>query len=211
VQLVVPPAPGRYTIRYFLSQDRTELASTTLEVTAPEVSLTAPATAVAGDTIEVGWVGPDYRDNYIGIGRADATRGDRWETFAYTREGQPLRVRVPATAGAYRVTYFLNQERTAMTSVPLTVTTPEANLVAPARAAAGSVVEIGWTGPDYRDDYIGIGRADATRGDRWQSFRYTRDGTPAKLQLPDQPGAYVIRYFMNLDRTVLAEVPIVLE
>lgn len=211
MKLRIPEKPGDYVITYFLNQGREPLVSVPITVADVEATLTAPASAVAGSTIEVAWTGPDYKDDYIGVGRADAERGDRWENYTYTREGSKLKLLVPERAGDYLITYFMNQDRRPVVQIPLTVTPVSATLTAPASAAAGSTIEVGWTGPNYKDDYIGIGKATAERGDRWRSYTYTRDGNPTKLKLPDEPGDYIIRYFMNQDRTPIAEVRIQLQ
>ena len=41
-----------------------------------------------------------------------------------------------------------------------------------------------------------------------QTYRYTRDGNPLALRLPDAPGDYEIRYVMRQDNTVLGFVPL---
>ena len=209
--LLTPMGPGPHAITYFQNEGRVPLGGTTIELTPAAASITAPAEAVAGSTIEVGWTGPDYRDDYIGIGRADAEGADRWENFAYTRDGSPAKLLVPATPGDYVITYFVNQDRTPLAEVPITVTPVEASLTAPASAAPGSNIEVAWTGPNYRDDYIGIGLEGATGGARSESFAYTRDGSPATLTVPETPGTYVIRYFMNQDRTAIAETTLTVE
>ena len=68
-------------------------------MTPVEVSLDAPATAVAGSELTVGWDGPDYRNDYIAISRPD---DPRYETYTYTREGAPLEVTVPLEPGDLR-------------------------------------------------------------------------------------------------------------
>ncbi|MBY6200018.1 VWA domain-containing protein [Maritalea mobilis] len=209
LSLLVPAEPGEYVIQYFLNQDRTSIASVPITVSAVEASLSAPASAVAGSTIEVGWTGPDYRDDYIGIGRADG-QGSAWANYAYTRDGSPARLVMPPEPGAYVIRYFLNQDRTAIAEVPITLSPVEASLTVPDTAQAGTTIEVGWTGPNYDGDYIGIGRADG-QGSQWARYAYTRDGSPAQLQLPEEPGAYVIRYFLDQDRTAVASVPITLE
>jgi Ca-activated chloride channel family protein len=210
-QLVMPTEPGAYVIRYFLDQDRVAIAEAPITVTAVAASITAPPTAIAGSTVEIGWTGPDYRSDYIGIGAAGADGSDRWENFAYTERGNPAQLVMPVEPGAYVIRYFMDQDRVAIAEVPITVTAVTATLsTKDPVAAAGTVIEVEWTGPDYRSDYIGIGPAGATGSDRWERFVYTERGNPAELQLPEAPGAYVIRYFMDQDRTPIAELPITL-
>ena len=206
--LVVPVTPGEYVISYFLRQDREIIASSPITVTAVEVSLTAPTSAVAGSTIEVGWTGPNYDSDFIGIGRVGATGGDRWENYSYTRDGNPAQLLVPTTPGEYVIEYFLNQDRTSIATVPISVTSVDATITAPATAAAGSTIEVGWTGPNYDSDFIAIGLVGATGGARWTEYTYTREGSPLTIDVPETPGSYVIQYFLQQDRTVIASVPL---
>ncbi len=209
--LTVPAEAGDYVITYFARQDRRPLAQVPISVTDLAGSITAPAEAVAGSTITVEWTGPDYDDDYIGIGPAGAEGSEAWTNFAYTREGSPLELLVPTGPGDYVITYFVRQDRSALATAPIAVSAAEATLSAPARAVAGSTIGVDWTGPDYDGDYIGIGPVGGTSSDQWQSYAYTEAGSPADLTLPETPGDYVIRYFLDQDRTVLAEVPITLE
>ncbi|MBF9036254.1 VWA domain-containing protein [Rhodobacterales bacterium HKCCE2091] len=208
LSLLVPVRPGSYEISYFLQSDRTVLTTVPIEVLPVAASLTAPAEAIAGSTIEIGWTGPDYRDDFIGIGRSHAQGGDRWENFTYTREGSPLDLLVPSRSGTYTITYFTQQDRVALATHEITVSDVEATITAPAEAVAGSTIELGWTGPDYRDDYIGIGVSGADGGDRWENFTYTREGNPLSLLVPVRPGNYEISYFTNQDRRELVTVPL---
>lgn len=204
LDLLVPTTAGDYTITYFLGQDRTVLATRPITVTAVNAQITAPQTATAGSTIQVGWTGPDNDDDYIGIGVAGAGGAAGWENYTYTREGQTLDLLVPVTPGTYDITYFLSQDRTELASSQITVTPVTAAITAPAVAPAGGEVQIEWTGPDYHDDYIAIGRTGAEGGARWERYAYTRDGSPLTLQVPDEPGDYVVTYFLSQDRTTIA-------
>ncbi len=208
LKLVMPPEPGDYLITYFQRQDRTPLVSVPITLTAVGASITAPTEAIAGSTVTIEWTGPDYREDYIGIGRVDAEGGAAWENWTYTREGNPLKLVMPTEPGDYLITYFQRQDRSPLVSVPITLKPIEATLDAPAEAPMGSTIEVAWTGPDYRKDYIGIGLADAEGGDQWENWTYTRDGSPTKLLVPATPGEYLIRYFVRQDRSAIAEIPI---
>ncbi|WP_168797904.1 VWA domain-containing protein [Pacificoceanicola onchidii] len=211
LDIQVPITPGAYEVTYFIGQGRTAKATVPLEVLAVEASVTAPASAVAGSTIEVAWDGPNYKNDYVGIGRDGATGSGQWETFAYTKDGAPANIKVPVEPGAYTVTYFASQDRTPLAVTRMTVTGVTAELTAPAKAAAGSEIEVGWTGPNYKDDYLGIGKADATGSGQWRNYAHTRNGNPVMLKMPDEPGTYMIRYFLNQDRKEIGSVSIVVE
>ena len=209
-RLEMPTEPGNYLIRYYVSQDTTILAEVPISITAASASLTAPATAMAGSTIEVGWSGPDYESDYIGIGRVGAEGSERWDRFTYTNRGNPVRLDLPSAPGDYVIRYFVQQDETVLAEVPISLTAAAATLTAPAEAAAGSTLEVGWTGPGNDGDYIGIGLADGS-DTGWVAYAYTRDGNPARLTLPETPGAYVLRYFLGVDDRSITEVPITLK
>jgi Ca-activated chloride channel family protein len=202
--MLLPPVAGLYELRYLMQDDEEVIATRSINVTPVVGTLLAPATAVAGSTIRVDWTGPDYANDFIGVGRADEP--DRYENYAYTRDGNPASLVMPAEPGAYEIRYFMNQERTVIARHAITVSDVVATLEAPASAEAGSTVRVHWTGPDYANDFIGVGRLDEP--DRYENYAYTRDGSPAALLMPAEPGEYEIRYFVNQDRTVIARHPI---
>ena len=202
--LVMPTEPGDYLIQYFIGQDRTILA--TSEITATEVGATVsgPAEAEAGSTISVDWTGPSYQSDYIGIGAVGANGSEKWQSFHYTRDGNPALLVVPTEPGDYLIQYFLGQDRSVLASVPLTATEVSASVSPPAEAIAGSTITVDWTGPDYNGDYIGIGAVNASGSAQWESFHYTENGAPATLLVPIEAGDYLVQYFVGQDRSVLA-------
>ena len=83
-----------------------------------------------------------------------------------------------------------------------------ATLKADASATAGGTIVVTWEGPDYRNDYIALSRP----GDKGQeTYAYTRDGSPVTLSIPETPGSYEIRYVINQDRRVIAEIDVMVE
>ncbi|MEJ8560334.1 VWA domain-containing protein [Yoonia sp. GPGPB17] len=209
--LLVPMKPGDYLVQYFLGQDRAVLVTEMITVTAVKVDLTAPETAIAGSTISVGFDGPSYDGDYVGIGEVGATGNARWNGFAYTEDGTPLDILVPVMPGDYLIQYFAGQDRSTLQTVPISVTAVSAQIIAPDTAPAGSDLIVGWDGPDYDGDYIGIGLAGAERSAQWDSFGYTDNGNPLTISLPETPGDYLIRYFVGQDRTPIASRPLTLQ
>ncbi|MEJ6394750.1 VWA domain-containing protein [Gymnodinialimonas sp. 2305UL16-5] len=208
LRLQTPPRAGTYEITYFIDQDRRDIATAVIELSPPAASLTLPSTAVAGSTIDVGWTGPGYPRDFIGIGLVGAEGSAHWDNYIAVDQGNPVRLLTPPRPGTYEVTYFIDQDRVDVETVTLDLTEIPATLSAPASAEAGSVVDVAWTGPNYDGDFIAIGRAGADGSARWESYSDTEAGSPAALTMPDSPGAYVIRYFVDQDRVVIAETPI---
>lgn len=206
--LQMPGTPGRYMLEYVLGQDRSRLAAVEIEVTEQGATLTAPTTAVAGETIEIAWTGPDLEGDYLGIGPAGAEGSTRWTNFTYTQDGPILDLVMPITPGSYEITYFMRTDRTPLVTVPITLSEVSATVTAPASAPAGSDLQIGWTGPNYEGDYIGIGLVGATGSGTYDQFVYTTEGPTPLLRMPETPGRYTIGYYARQDRRLLGSVEI---
>ena len=131
-------------------------------------------------------------------------------TYTYTKKGTPLGLKMPLTPGDYEIRYVLNQDRVTTARQLITLTAAEGTVSGPATAAAGSKVIVDWTGPNYEQDYITIARADAD-ATKYESYTYTKKGSPLSLDMPSEAGEYELRYVANgKDDTVLARQPIVI-
>ena len=204
-QLVLPPVAGQYELRYVMNQDNTVLATRQIEVTPVEATLDAPAQASAGEPLQVGWTGPDYRSDYISV----AKPGDkRYEAYAYTNKGTPLALKMPLEPGQYELRYVMNQDNTVLVAQPIEVVDVQAGLEVPSTAPAGSNIAVHWDGPGYERDYITVARPEDPRYDQ---YTYTREGNPLILRMPVTPGEYEIRYVADANGTsILTRVPITL-
>lgn len=82
-----------------------------------------------------------------------------------------------------------------------------ATLEALEQVDAGGSLDIAWTGPDGDKDRIVLVQKNSW--ERWLGhWVYTAKGNPAKLQVPDVPGDYELRYLAGDDRILLAALPI---
>ncbi|WP_172294229.1 VWA domain-containing protein [Pseudoruegeria sp. HB172150] len=204
LQLLMPPQPGRYEIRYVRSEGREVLARAEIEVAPVDADLSAEGEMLAGATIRVTWSGPGYPGDRIAVLGPD----DVVAAHAYTRDGSPLSLTLPPQGGDYELAYVMAQRDTVLARVPLTVEGVDASVTGPQTALAGATVSVDWTGPGYRNDMIAI----VPRGEDAQvSYGYVRDGTPLKLALPSQAGAYDIAYVMDQGRRIVARSPIEIE
>lgn len=202
LDLLMPPAPGTYEIRYVLEDGRKTLATRQIEVTPVTATVAVSGTLVAGNTVQVDWTGPGYRDDFLAVLPGD---GGRWVSYTYAREGAPLTLQLPSEPGDYQVAYIMGQRDTVLTTLPITVTDTAATVAGPPEGIAGDTVPVTWTGPDYQGDYIAV----TERGeDRWLSYTYTREGAPLDLQLPAEPGDYDIVYVMTQNDRILARTEI---
>ncbi|WP_397543686.1 vWA domain-containing protein, partial [Roseovarius salis] len=67
VKLQAPADTGLYELRYVLDEGDRTLATATIEITAPEVTIDGPDTALAGSRFAVSWTGAVHKDDYVTI------------------------------------------------------------------------------------------------------------------------------------------------
>ncbi|WP_136253985.1 vWA domain-containing protein [Onishia niordana] len=204
LELTMPPEPGEYEIRYVQRQGSQVLARVPITITAVTASIDAPPSALAGDTLQVVWQGPAYPRDYLSIAAPDQPP-HQYANYAYTRTGSPLALTMPPEPGDYEIRYIQRQGSQVLAHVPITITAVTASLEAPPSALAGESLEITWQGPDYPRDYLSIA-APEQPSHQYQSYAYTRQGSPLTLTLPTEPGDYEIRYVQRQGSKVLASV-----
>ena len=121
LELVVPDAPGRYLVRYHLGGSGYRvIGSTPVEVGGVTATVAADGPVVAGEAFAVSWSGPDNERDFVTIvpaGGADRT----WGSYAYTRRGNPGRIKAPDEPGSYELRYLTGQDYRTLTSAPLEV------------------------------------------------------------------------------------------
>ena len=196
IAVTLPGTPGTYSINYRMRQGGTIIGSKTIEVTEAQVGLTAPDTAIIGETITVEWIGPDYDRDYIAIGLP----GENYDNYTYTSEGNPLDLVMPTEPGDYEIRYVLNEDREVLATRPISLAAAPADLTGPDTATAGSEITVAWTGPDYARDYISIGKP----GENYDNYTYTQEGSPLVLLTPTEPGDYELRYQIGQDQVIIA-------
>lgn len=195
---VIRPEDEASAEQAFTSDNTAQTVTLVLPSMLPEASLEAPDSAPAGATIQVGWDGPNAKNDYVAISQPE-DRGH--ENYSYTRKGSPLDLVMPATPGTYELRYVMSAGNKVLATRPITVTEVTASLEAAAEAPAGSTLPVTWDGPDYANDFVSVARPD-DRG--YEKYAYTRKGSPAEVLMPSQPGEYELRYVMNQDSTILA-------
>ena len=112
---------------------------------------------------------------------------------------------MPSEPGEYEIRYVLNQDAKVLATTPITVVAVGASVSAAAEAPLGASIPVEWTGPDEDGDYLTIAEPGASGSD-YENYVYTREGSPATLLMPSEPGEYEIRYVLNQDAKVLASV-----
>jgi Ca-activated chloride channel homolog len=207
-EMSAPSHPGTYELRYYLDADHSLVARATLEVVDVEITLEAPAQVEAGSTFEIAIGGgvpghvvivePDRAEDDI------VSRYQRMSNSVNGDEGTISRT-APDEPGQYSLRYHSSGEHRLLASQPLEVTeaVAEASLEAPDEVGAGATIDIAWTGPDDRQDYITVVEPGAPEGS-YNAYQRTSRGSPVSLQMPDALGAHELRYVHQQSGRTLA-------
>ncbi len=206
LEVRAPDESGAYELRDLTGQERQTLARLPVTVTEAVASLEAAPTAGAGAFIKVTWDGPDNKNDFVTIVSVGTEEG-KYGNYEYTRKGSPLKVRAPDEPGAYELRSLAGQSRQTLASLPITVSAVSATLDAVPTVTAGTSVKITWDGPDNKNDFITIVPV-GTEDGQYGNYNYTRKGSPLDLKVPEEPGAYELRYVTGQSRTTLASLPI---
>jgi hypothetical protein len=162
---------------------------------AQDITVVAPESAIVGAPLEVRWVGEANPRDFITIVPADAPEG-KYDGYQYAQKN-PVVLTVPATPGSYEVRYLgAASPYPTVTRRPLEVLDVAATIEVPPSVDAGAEFPIAWTGPDHRQDFITIVPAGTAEG-TYAVYAYTSKGSPLRMQAPDAPGEYEVRYLMG--------------
>ncbi len=179
-----------------------------------DVTLSAPATVLAGSDFEADWTGPGNAADYIDIVPRGYTATTGEIEFVYMRDAAArARLRAPTKPGEYDLRYLaeLSTGRVVKAVIPLTVNPAAVTFnLPPTSVEAGAPIPLTWFGPGNDGDYIDIVPELYTETSGEITYAYTRDGNPSKLTAPGKPGDYNIRYLAEGPggRVVVASSPL---
>jgi hypothetical protein len=202
ITLNAPEEPGEYELRYFLAVDNEVVARKRITVSGVSATVKAPAQVAAGSTFDVSWEGPNNARDFITLVKA-GTPEKRYDHYAYTSKGNPLKLRAPDEAGEYEVRYLTAQTYATLASTKVTITAITASLQAPNEATAGTTFQVKWSGPNNQQDYITIVPKGAREGESG-NYTYTARGNPLNVLAPMAAGEYELRYSTGQSHTTLA-------
>lgn len=202
-ELNVPDAAGDYEVRFtarvveggpYAISGR----SGPIKVTAASATLEAPATALAGSSVEVRWNGPNRPRDWVGFIRKGGTYSDYLGWSPAEGEARSAEIDTPAQAGEYEVVYANDNSGQILVRRPIRITPPEATLSAPASAMAGADVPVTWGGSTGKAPYVTIVKA-GSPDEVYNEYVMLGDEKTVELPAPDESGDYEVR--LNSDQT----------
>jgi len=206
LEILVPPEAGDFELRYATGQGHKVLARRSVRVIAPELSLDAPGSAIAGTTIQVAWRGPDNSGDYITVVARETPEG-QYGNYTTTDKGSPLELLIPIGEGDFELRYMTGQASKVLARRAIRIEAAKITLSAPEEVAAGSDVSIEWKGPDNPGDWITIVARSAPDG-QYGDYKLTSDGSTLVVKAPTSAGDAEIRYMTGQGNQLLARRPI---
>jgi Ca-activated chloride channel homolog len=176
------------------------------------VTLTVPATAPAGQFVEVSYDGPDLdKGDYLTIVPVGAEDG-AYEDYTYVNlTEKKLTLTTPFEPGSYEVRYVNDSNGGVLATAPITLEKSDITMrVVGGEIRAGGNFQVEWTGPNGEADYITLVPEGSPEG-QYDDYGYTREGSPIELTAPITVGKYELRY--STDRSgdsgkIFASVPV---
>ncbi len=199
----MPLEAGDYEIR-FIQGNKKILARRPITVSEAVASVSAPETALAGESIAVEFTGPEAASgDFITVTPPEADE-KAYNSYAYARNGSPATVRMPLEAGDYEIRYVqdstkvIARQAISILEAPSSVTTKDT-------AIAGETVSVAFTGPPAgAGDFITVTLPDAPQK-KYNAYAYTKNGSPAEIRMPIEAGAYEIRYVQNNEKVIATQ------
>lgn len=193
VELRMPVEPGDYEVSYMLGRPLRKLATAPITATPATATLSAPDTAIAGETVKVDFTGPAAGpSDWITVVKPDAP-DNKYLDYYYTTRESPATLRMPLEAGDYELR-FVQGGKSVLARRAITVTAALATLDAPDKAGAGETVKIAFTGPPAGSgDWITVVEPSAP-DNKYTDYFYITRGNPGELRMPLEPGEYELRY-----------------
>ncbi|MCR9106544.1 MAG: VWA domain-containing protein [Gammaproteobacteria bacterium] len=190
------------------------------------VALAVQAEVVEGNPVEVTWSGPDDLGAIISVNRLDdspreyiyftpaqrardafyqdiaqdaaaAASADTNADGKFDQDDQATtRIGGPSIEGDYEVRYVLEKPRLVLARQPLQVKDGGYALSAPAQVSAGTEFEVLWQGALTPGDFITLEKIETTSAYTPGGHARLKQGEPARLTAPAEPGAYEARYVL---------------
>ncbi|RFP87040.1 VWA domain-containing protein [Rhodobacteraceae bacterium 63075] len=201
-KLTAPADPGLYELRYILREGRKTIASAAIEVTEPEVTVSAPETALTGAMLEVSWTGTVSTRDYVTIVPIGTEEGE-FGNYITVRDKTAGGLQAPADTGLYELRYILREGRKTIATAMVEIVAPEVTISAPGEVRAGEELKATWTGTVNSRDYINFVPAGAA-DDEFGDYTTVRDKSAHDITAPEEPGLYEVRYILREGRRVLA-------
>lgn len=205
-RLTAPGEPGLYELRYVLEAGKKTLASTPVEVVRAETSVSGPEKVTVGATFDVSWSTPVNDKDFINLVPVGAGEGSLGN-YIRTKNKMEGSLTAPGEPGLYELRYMLEAGRKTLASTPVEVVSAEIEINGPDIARTQTDIDVTWSTIINKRDFIVLVPVGADEGSLGTYMR-VKNKTEGRLEAPDQPGLYELRYVLEAGRKTVARVPL---
>lgn len=208
LEIKVPGEVGDYELRYVLNESERVAYSRPIKVVAAETRVDGPAEVMAGDLVTIQATGPLDGSHWIGFAPAGSEAGAYINNAYYRPEASSGSgvVTAPFEPGDYEYRYILFEGQTIAASRLVKVLPAKATLSVPTTASADSDIEVGFSGPRYGSNWIGIVPVGGD-GSEYKGWEYVpAQGDHVRFRTPEQVGDWEVVFMQN--NQVLARQPL---
>ncbi|MGE4070370.1 MAG: VWA domain-containing protein [Lysobacterales bacterium] len=205
VELAMPAEQGRYELRYVSPlREPKVLERRPIEATPSAVSISGPAQAVAGSTIEIQASGPVSDSHWIGFAPVGTAAGAYLQYERPQPDVSRYSLRTPALAGDYELRYVLNESESVAARQVIRILPAQASIEAPLEVKVGEMVKIRARGPVAQGNWIGFAPAGSEPGAYLAYDDIRGEDESYEIRAPEQPGDYELRFMAYTNDTALA-------
>ena len=172
----------------------------------PDVTISGPETATAGETVTLEWSDTIHPRDIISIVPMGADEGERG-VWRRAGENSALELTAPAEPGLYEMRYTLDAGNRTLASAPIEIVEGSTSISGPETATAGETVTLEWSETIHPRDIISIVPMGADEGERGV-WRRAGENSSLELTAPAEPGLYELRYTLDAGNRTLASAPI---
>ena len=204
--LLAPGQVGAHEARYIASATGRSVASAPIELTEPQVTVSAPESVAGGASFTVEWQNGVHPRDYVTIVPADAP-ADAYDEYFRIDNNASDTLQAPAGIGDYEVRYLLMSSGEAVASTPIEVVEKTVSVSAPETVTAGTAFTVEWTDVVHPRDYVTVVETGAPE-DAYTDYIRVGDDRNGSLPAPAQPGQYEVRYVLSENGRAVASAPL---
>jgi Ca-activated chloride channel homolog len=205
IGLDLPAQVGNYELRYVSPlRDQRILARRAIAVVASSVSVSGPAEAIVGSTIEITANGPIGNGHWVGFAPAGSDTGVYLDYVRPENGTSSYQLRTPVLPGDYELRYVLNETESVAARQAIKINAAQATIEAPAEVRVGELVRIRARGPVAQGNWIGFAPAGSGPGEYRGYDDISGADASYEIQAPDEAGDYELRFVLYTSDTVVA-------
>jgi len=206
----VPSTEGDYILRWYSRHDQQILTELPIKLIGSEIMIIAPDRAMSGKMLPLSWQSPQGLDAFINIQPINKTANYKATPYVYINDDYSADLQLPSEEGNYILRWYDRDSREVLAQHPITLTGDIISIQAPKDALISSEIDIAWRAPNNLDAFINIQLADEKADYNATPYIYTSKKQQGKMQMPDQAGEYILRWYNRTDHEMLAETNITL-